>query len=87
MKRLNFYRQLKFMEDLEKIDHILKMGGDRIKFIVLYGSVAEGSQRAESDVDLCFTMRVLKGRDLSSGKKFSVIFPANFFTEAFMTSD
>ncbi len=32
---------------------ILEIGKERVRFIVLYGSVARGEQREESDIDIC----------------------------------
>ena len=41
----------KIKELLEKIKNTQDF--DKIKFIILYGSVAEGKERTDSDIDIC----------------------------------
>ncbi len=37
----------------DAINKILELGGDRVKFIILFGSHARGNSREDSDIDLC----------------------------------
>lgn len=35
------------------VDAIKRIGGSKVKFIILYGSVASNKQTEESDIDIC----------------------------------
>jgi len=37
----------------DAVRKILQLGGDRVKFIIIFGSRARGEARKDSDVDLC----------------------------------
>lgn len=37
----------------EAVARILQLGGDKVKFIILFGSRARGDARKDSDYDLC----------------------------------
>ena len=37
----------------EAVSKILKLGGEKVKFIILFGSRARGDARKDSDYDLC----------------------------------
>ncbi len=46
------------MESLsDKIEHavsrIRSLGGEKIRFIILYGSASEGRMKEDSDIDIC----------------------------------
>lgn len=38
---------------INTVNIIKKIGGSKVKFIILYGSVASNNQTKESDIDLC----------------------------------
>ncbi|MFO7967080.1 MAG: nucleotidyltransferase domain-containing protein [Archaeoglobaceae archaeon] len=71
------------MESTEKIDRILEKDKDRIKFIVLYGSFAEGTQRAESDVDLCVYYDGSERERFEFRKKVLGDLPSNYDVQTF----
>ena len=37
----------------DAVEKILQLGGERVKFVILFGSRARGEFRADSDFDLC----------------------------------
>jgi len=68
---------------MEYIDEILKMGGDRVKFIVLYGSVAEGTSRRDSDVDLCVYYEGSSRERFNFRKRILGVLPSNYDVQTF----
>jgi uncharacterized protein len=41
-------------DKIERAVHKIKsLGGDKIRFIILYGSASEGSMKEDSDIDIC----------------------------------
>ncbi|MFH1802865.1 MAG: nucleotidyltransferase domain-containing protein [archaeon] len=57
-----------FMKKLKKMS-----GFDRVKFVILFGSRAEGGARKDSDYDLAIYF------DGDQGKKFKFLISANFY--------
>lgn len=37
----------------DAVKKILKLGGERVKFVILFGSQTRGEARKDSDIDLC----------------------------------
>lgn len=52
-KAINASPYLSNMELNDALRKILELGGDRVRFVILFGSHARGEARKDSDVDLC----------------------------------
>jgi len=81
MKRIKFFSFI--IHPMKYIDKILKMGGERVRFIVLYGSVAKRTNRQDSDVDLCVYYDGSARERFSFRKKVLGSLPSNYDVQIF----
>jgi len=45
--------QEKLAKVSQAVERILSLGGGKVRFIILYGSAADGTMRQDSDLDIC----------------------------------